>query len=131
MTTVAGVAPARLRQAGHPALAGDLLELPGNLLENPAKWAGEGGDIKVSTSADTQVVIQIADDGPGVAPAHWSRLGERGPRLHERQAGTGLGLAIVSDVVEAYGGTLGFGRAALGGLLVSVRLPGGAPRNIS
>ena len=52
------------------------------------------------------------------------KLGERGLRLDERQAGTGLGLAIVRDVVEAYGGTLGFGRAELGGLLVWVRLPG-------
>nr|WP_313778326.1 HAMP domain-containing sensor histidine kinase [Thiorhodovibrio frisius] len=106
-------------------MAGDLLELLGNLLENAAKWADERVDIQVSTSADGQVEIQIADDGPGVAPAHWSRLGERGLRLDERQAGTGLGLAIVRDVVEAYGGTLGFGRAELGGLLVWVRLPGG------
>lgn len=107
-------------------MAGDLLELLGNLLENAAKWAGERVDIQVSRSADGQIEIRIADDGPGVAPAHWPRLGERGLRLDERQAGTGLGLAIVRDVVEAYGGALGFGRAEAGGLLVWVRLPGTA-----
>lgn len=107
-------------------MADDLLELLGNLLENAAKWARERVEIQVSTSlqAEGQVEIRIADDGPGVLPEHWPRLGERGLRLDERQAGTGLGLAIVRDVVEAYGGTLGFGRAELGGLLVWVRLPG-------
>lgn len=106
-------------------MADDLLELLGNLLENAAKWAHERVEIQVSTSPETkgQVEIRIADDGPGVPPAHWSRLGERGLRLDERQAGTGLGLAIVRDVVEAYGGTLGFDHAESGGLLVWVRLP--------
>ncbi|MTW20538.1 sensor histidine kinase [Allochromatium palmeri] len=104
-------------------MAEDLLELLGNLLENAAKWAEDRVEVQVSTSPGGQVEIQIADDGHGVAPAHWSRLGERGLRLDERQAGTGLGLAIVRDVVEAYGGTLGFGRAESGGLLVWVRLP--------
>ncbi|WP_328984973.1 sensor histidine kinase [Thiorhodovibrio winogradskyi] len=115
------LAPDRVEVA---LIAGDLLELLGNLLENAAKWAGERVEIQVLTSADGRVEIRIADDGHGVAPAHWSRLGERGLRLDEQQAGTGLGLAIVRDVVEAYGGTLGFGRAELGGLLVWVRLPG-------
>jgi signal transduction histidine kinase len=106
-------------------MADDLLELLGNLLENAAKWAHERVEIQVSTSPETkgQVEIRIADDGHGVPPAHWSRLGERGLRLDERQAGTGLGLAIVRDVVEAYGGTLGFDHAESGGLLVWVRLP--------
>ncbi|MBK1650405.1 sensor histidine kinase [Rhabdochromatium marinum] len=121
------LAPDRVDVALMP---GDLLELLGNLLENAAKWAAEQVDIRVSISTDEQVEIQIADDGPGVTPAHWSRLGERGLRLDERQAGTGLGLAIVRDVVEAYGGTLGFGRAELGGLLVWVRLPSGSPKSI-
>ncbi len=114
---------AALERVAVALMADDLLELLGNLLENAAKWAAEQVDIQVSTSADGQIEIRIADDGPGVAPAHWPRLGERGLRLDERQAGTGLGLAIVRDVVEAYGGTLGFGRAEAGGLLVWVRLP--------
>jgi signal transduction histidine kinase len=106
-------------------MADDLLELLGNLLENAAKWARDRVEIQVSTSPEVegQVEIRIADDGPGVPPEHWPRLGERGLRLDERQAGTGLGLAIVRDVVEAYGGTLGFDRAESGGLLVWVRLP--------
>ncbi|QGU33778.1 sensor histidine kinase [Thermochromatium tepidum] len=106
-------------------MAEDLLELLGNLLENATKWARERVEIQVSRPLGTrrQVEIRIADDGPGVPPEHWPRLGERGLRLDERAAGTGLGLAIVRDLVEAYGGTLGFGRAELGGLLVWVRLP--------
>lgn len=104
-------------------IADDLLELLGNLLENAAKWARHRVEIAVVRVSVGQVELRISDDGPGVAPEHWSRLGERGLRLDAHQAGTGLGLAIVRDVVEAYGGLLGFERADLGGLRVWVRLP--------
>jgi len=38
--------------------------------------------------------------------------------------GHGLGLAMVRDTVDLYGGTLTIGRSPLGGLQVTVRLPG-------
>jgi signal transduction histidine kinase len=99
----------------------DLMELLGNLLENAAKWAREC--VWLTLVADDWVEIRVADDGPGVPAEQLSRLGERGLRLDQRKEGTGLGLAIVRDVVDAYGGELGFGLAEAGGLAVSVKLP--------
>ncbi|MBK1619994.1 histidine kinase [Lamprobacter modestohalophilus] len=110
----------------QPALAalmpGDLLELLGNLLENAAHWAKQCVEIQVQSGDPIQ--IRISDDGPGVPAAEWPRLGERGLRLDQGTQGSGLGLAIVRDVIDAYGGGVTFGRAAIGGLEVRLRLPG-------
>jgi signal transduction histidine kinase len=110
--------------------AEDLLELLGNLLENAAKWARGQVDIRVALAgaADRQVHIDIADDGPGIAPDQLHRLGERGLRLDERKAGSGLGLAIARDIVEAYGGVLDFRPADTGGLNARISLPAARTR---
>ncbi|MBK1723810.1 sensor histidine kinase [Thiocystis violacea] len=105
----------------------DLLELLGNLLENAGKWAHSRVEIAVEVKAGEQVEIRISDDGPGVPAEYRDRLGERGVRLDERKDGSGLGLAIVRDVVDAYGGSLGFDAAVDGGLIVWVRLPAASP----
>jgi signal transduction histidine kinase len=102
---------------------GDLMELLGNLLENAAKWARARVELHITPGTD-RIEITIADDGPGVPPAQWPRLGERGLRLDQHKEGSGLGLAIVRDVVDAYGGELSFAPAPVGGLLVRLRLPG-------
>ncbi len=107
-------APARIQDD-------DLNELLGNLLENAAKWAA--ARVRVTVAPGEGVELTVADDGPGVAPGELPRLGQRGVRLDEQTPGTGLGLAIVGDIVEAYGGDLGFFPADLGGLGVRVRLP--------
>jgi len=116
--------------APQPALAalmpGDLLELLGNLLENAGHWAAARVEIKVRSG--DPIRIQISDDGPGVPAAEWRRLGERGLRLDQRTDGSGLGLAIVRDVIDAYGGSLAFGTAAIGGLEVWLSLPASAAR---
>ncbi len=116
--------------APQPALValmpGDLLELLGNLLENAARWATARVEIEVRSTDPIQ--IRIRDDGPGVPAAQWPRLGERGLRLDERTDGSGLGLAIARDVVDAYGGHLAFGSAAIGGLEVGLSLPAASAR---
>jgi two-component system sensor histidine kinase PhoQ len=65
----------------------------------------------------------VEDDGPGIDEAQWSRLLQRGARGDERVEGHGLGLAIVTELVEAYGGTVGIGRSELGGAEIRVNLP--------
>lgn len=111
-------------------MPGDLLELLGNLLENAAHWAAARVEIQVRSAVPIQtrstdaIQICIRDDGPGVPAAEWPRLGERGLRLDQRTDGSGLGLAIVRDVIDAYGGRLTFGSAAIGGLEVRLSLPG-------
>ena len=66
-----------------------------------------------------------SDDGPGLAPPlRWVVI-ERGVRLDEAAPGHGLGLAIVRDLAELYGGSIELDDSGMGGLRVSVLLPGG------
>lgn len=103
----------------------DLLELLGNLLDNACKWC-RGRVLFTAENAGRGVTFRVEDDGRGCDREELEALTRRGFRSDESKPGSGLGLAIVSDIVESYGGELSFGRsAALGGLRVEIRLPGG------
>ncbi len=78
--------------------------------------------MRLSEQAD-QRILEVHDDGPGVAPEERSQLGTRGWRLDQQMPGHGLGLAIVRDLAERYHGQVQFEASALGGLSVSVQLP--------
>ena len=99
----------------------DLTELLGNVLENAAKWANE--KVIVSVARNDGILIQVDDDGPGVADDQLHTLAQRGVRLDERKQGSGLGLAIARDVTEAYQGSLTFGLSLMGGLSVVLLIP--------
>ena len=107
---------------------GDLTELLGNLLDNACKWCRF--QVRLSASRDPaagarqRLRLTVEDDGPGVGDADRDRVLERGVRADEQVPGHGLGLAMVRDTVDLYGGTLTIGRSPLGGLQVTVRLPG-------
>ena len=94
----------------------DLAEVLGNLLENAARHAAQ----RVRIGADSGASIVIEDDGPGISPAQWPRVLERGTRLDERGEGAGLGLAIVQDVLTAYGWRLDLAKSQLGGLKATI-----------
>ena len=86
----------------------DLHRLVLNLLENAVRHTPPGTHVHASTGiADGQVVLLVADDGPGIAPGLGRRVFERFVR-GERDGGrgSGLGLAIVRAVVESHGGTV-------------------------
>ena len=75
------------------------------LMENAAEHAGERPSIAVSvTEEGDSVVIQVADDGPGLPANERAVLlsGEETPLEH----GSGLGLWLVYWVVESLGGQL-------------------------
>ncbi|HFD81189.1 MAG TPA: HAMP domain-containing histidine kinase [Gammaproteobacteria bacterium] len=100
----------------------DLLELVGNLLDNAAKWARQ--EIRLELHANDRLLLTVEDDGPGIDPALYRELLNRGSRLDENRPGHGLGLAIVRETVELYGGELELDRSpALQGLRVRVALP--------
>lgn len=110
-------------QAFALMLSDDLTELLGNLLENATEWAGKA--VRVSLSLGEETVIRIEDDGPGIPDGQIENLCRRGVRLDEQRQGSGLGLAIARDIADAYHADLSFGRATLGGLAVTVRIPSG------
>lgn len=100
----------------------DLLELLGNLLDNACVWCH--GQVRVSITCPSDIVIDVEDDGPGCPPDQIEALVGRGFRADESRPGHGLGLSIVRDLVESYDGTLEFGQSTvLGGLRVTVHLP--------
>lgn len=79
-----------------------------NLVMNACHYTPEGGAITVSVALlDSEVRIDVVDDGIGIDPAHQQRIFERFYRVDEgrsrRKGGTGLGLAIVKHMAMASG----------------------------
>jgi signal transduction histidine kinase len=83
-----------------------------NLLENAVKYAkpeGDGqGSIKVGLrQANGRVLIEVADNGPGIPEEDRKRVLERFVRLEKSRSepGSGLGLSLVDAVARLHGGT--------------------------
>ena len=82
-----------------------------NLISNSVAYGDEGGTTEVKfEKVDEMLLIEVSDDGPGIAQEHLSRLFERFYRVDRSRArnagGTGLGLAIVKHIIEAHGQTI-------------------------
>ncbi|MFC9701179.1 sensor histidine kinase [Streptomyces sp. NPDC056943] len=110
-----------------------LLRMMTNLVQNAVVHnLPAGGTVTVHTEerGDTSVV-RVENTGHPVPPDLVPTLTEPFQRGTERvrtdeHAGVGLGLAIVHSIVRAHDGTLDLDPRPAGGLLVTVRLPGGA-----
>ncbi|NMC11579.1 MAG: PAS domain-containing protein [Chloroflexi bacterium] len=79
-----------------------------NLISNAIKYAPIGGKIRIQISAtDEHVIMQVSDNGPGIAPQDQPHIFDRFYRASNQPAdasGTGLGLAIVKSIVEDHQG---------------------------
>jgi signal transduction histidine kinase len=107
-----------------------MVQVFSNLLMNAAQATGEGGLIVIrGRREDRLLTLEVEDDGPGIAPAHRSRVFD--PFFTTKPEGTGLGLSISHGIVNEHGGrievesktheeALGGGRA---GTTVRVILP--------
>lgn len=107
----------------YPIESQDLFELLGNLIENACKY----GHDRVVISARNQgqdLLITVADNGPGIQDQTQDIILQRGARADTAQPGQGIGLAVTTDIVSAYGGSIRAGNsAALGGAEFEVILP--------
>jgi signal transduction histidine kinase len=100
-----------------------------NLLDNAVRHTPDGSRIELRLDADgNRVVVEVADDGPGIPDAMQEQIFDRfvrgsGPADTSAGAGTGLGLAIVRAVAHSHGGDVKVSSSPLGGALLTVTLP--------
>ena len=100
----------------------DLDEMLGNILDNAFKWARSAIAV-TGRFQDQHVVLEIEDDGPGIASEKLDEVMKAGRRLDETIPGNGFGLSITRELAELYGGYLILGRSRSGGLKATVGLP--------
>ena len=97
----------------------------GNLLDNAREHAGAADvDVELLQGAD-EVVIAVADRGPGVPPDRLARIFERFYKADpsRRSGSSGLGLAIAAEHAQLLGGRLTAANRPEGGLRIELRLP--------
>jgi two-component system NtrC family sensor kinase len=93
--------------AGNPVQLRQMLE---NLLNNAVKYTPEGGSIRLAGfEEDGQVILQVADTGPGIPTKEQRRIFDRFYRasnVTKDIQGTGLGLSIVKSIVDNHRGRI-------------------------
>ncbi len=97
------VTPPDLTVGADPAR---MAQLVANLLDNAARHSPPGGEVRVEATADGpgRWVLEVSDDGPGIAADRAERVFERFGSGADEGGGTGLGLAIARWVAELHGG---------------------------
>ena len=110
----------------RPAAAGTVLvdadadrvaQVVGNLVDNAVRAAGPQGHVRLEVGASPGLdlagglaVLDVVDDGPGIAAGDRERVFERLVRLddgrHRPDSGAGLGLPIARGIARAHGGDL-------------------------
>ncbi len=103
-----------------------------NLIENAVRYTPVESPIEVSAYIEgKQVVMSVADRGPGIPSGDLERVFDKFYRVLHGQhptgypSGSGLGLAVCKGLVEAHGGCIWAELREGGGLIVFVVLPRG------
>ncbi|HSV06655.1 MAG TPA: ATP-binding protein [Candidatus Binatus sp.] len=80
-----------------------------NLVDNAIKYSGAGRQVEVTLGThEGSAVLEVRDDGPGIAPADQAHVFDRfyrGDPAHTR-GGAGLGLALARAIVQVHGGRI-------------------------
>ncbi|MDP9340224.1 MAG: ATP-binding protein [Acidobacteriota bacterium] len=107
--------------------AGQLQQVFLNLMGNARQsldQSGKRGTIRIRTKqiGDQRVLLEIADDGPGIPGEIMGRIFDPFFTTKPAGIGTGLGLAIVSGIVREHGGHVNVASPPNGGAIFSVAL---------
>lgn len=99
-----------------------------NVIDNAIKYSPQGSIVRVRVErVGDHALIAVADQGPGVSPAHRARIFDRFFRVDESRTrnsgGAGLGLAIAKWAVEIHGGQLTVHDGPRGGAEFRMVLP--------
>ena len=99
-----------------------LVQVVFNLILNSIDATGKGGLIEVTaTQHDGKLVVQVRDDGCGLAPEVQAKLFR--PYYTTKKHGTGLGLFVIRQIVQAHRGTVTVQSAMGAGATFTVELP--------
>jgi signal transduction histidine kinase len=97
-----------------------------NLAENAAKHGG-GGVMRAYRGPAGEAIVEVLDEGPGVAPEQLDKLAApffRADAARSQSHGAGLGLAIAQAIAEAHGGRLELANRTPHGFSAKLVLPG-------
>jgi signal transduction histidine kinase len=120
------VIPPGTATTGNPD---DLSRMFRNLLDNAARYARHRVLITARVTGPDGIVVEIADDGPGIPASERERVFSRFVRLdadREHASGSaGLGLAIAREIATAHGATIMLADTEGGGTRAVVTMGGG------
>jgi two-component system sensor histidine kinase TctE len=117
----------------NPLLISEALS---NVIDNALHYAGPGANapggpapqVTVRVRSDEgRALLEVLDNGPGIAQADQARVFERFVRATDSGNGCGLGLAIVKEIIERHGGEVRLSDASPHGLHVRIWLPKASP----
>jgi len=101
-----------------------------NIVLNAIQASPPGAHVRVQESLEPGWgVIEVIDEGPGIAPEHVSRIFD--PFFTTKSRGTGLGLAISQRIVIAHRGTIRAVPGSPSGTTFRIRLPLSTERTTS
>jgi C4-dicarboxylate-specific signal transduction histidine kinase len=135
-----------LQQVDDPRIAVRLYEAPGEIARLPKRREDDPPEVNYShrrrlsshesrrvllARARLLTVIEVVDNGPGIAPEHLDRIFDPFFTTKEPGKGTGLGLSICARLVEGMGGHIEAANVAGGGARFVIRLPGNSDGEIA
>lgn len=105
--------PVHTRIEPDMALTGDALLLKlllSNLLENANKYSGKGTPVFVALQKSKNILLQVRDEGPGIADSEKDAVFQKFYRIGNEQTrttkGTGLGLYICKKIAVVHGAAI-------------------------
>ena len=118
----------REQRATHYSLDAQHLErIVLNLLSNALKLTPPDGRVDVTLDDDQELVIAVADTGPGIAPEAQQRIFQRFAQADEHASttvgGTGIGLSLVWELTRQMGGRVALDSRIGEGARFELRFP--------
>ena len=118
-----------------PLIVGDrsrLEQVMMNVIGNAIKYTPDGGHIAITAgSTETQVWMEVCDDGIGIPEKDRDRIFDRFYRVDKARSresgGTGLGLSIAKEIVQRHHGTIALAPHQGPGTTIRLTLPIGGP----
>ena len=103
-----------------------------NLVDNAIRYSPKGSSIRLRVRrTENHAVVEVIDQGPGIAPEHQQKIFERFYRIDKARSrasgGAGLGLSITRWAIERQGGRIELESGSGQGSLFRIVMPDGKP----